>query len=247
MSEKPKRSNGFTEAELLAAQWSKMQKLASSVPGRGQSMNDSRPRDSSRFEPSRQPRDSSRFEPSRQNHSRGRKEERRRSRSRSRSRESGRGSRHKISKSRSEISDKQTSSSRGRDHLSASFPLQSIERHRERRNSPTYSPYRGDAQDEILISPSRSPSRDRRHKSRSRSHSNSRGGSWRSRSPEERSRNPRAFWTHDKFADVASSSPLRRQLPDDYKPPSPEWVSRAGGVAIMRKKRPNRDAGDNTI
>jgi hypothetical protein len=31
----------------------------------------------------------------------------------------------------------------------------------------------------------------------------------------------------------------RMRLPSDYRPSSPEWVSRAGGVAIMRKKTPS--------
>jgi hypothetical protein len=32
-----------------------------------------------------------------------------------------------------------------------------------------------------------------------------------------------------------------RELPKDYRPPSPEWVSRAGGVAIMKKKKSHYD------
>lgn len=31
------------------------------------------------------------------------------------------------------------------------------------------------------------------------------------------------------------SSP-ERNVPKNYRPPSPEWISRAGGVAIMKKK-----------
>ena len=40
----------------------------------------------------------------------------------------------------------------------------------------------------------------------------------------------------DWFAKVADASPIR-EAPKDYRPPSPDWVSRAGGVAIMKKKR----------
>lgn len=118
-----------------------------------------------------------------------------------------------------------------------------IER-RGRRSSPTYSPYRGDSRHETLISPSRSRSPNRRPRSRSRSRDRrgyrSRRSLSRSRSVDscQRDYNPRSFWTHDKFTDTGPSSPVRKIVPDDYRPPSPEWVSRAGGVAIMKKKRP---------
>ena len=38
------------------------------------------------------------------------------------------------------------------------------------------------------------------------------------------------------LANPESSSP-ERQIPADYRPPSPEWISRAGGVAIMKKRK----------
>ena len=43
-------------------------------------------------------------------------------------------------------------------------------------------------------------------------------------------------WFHDKYEYKFSSelSP-KRDIPRDYRPPSPKWVSRAGGVAIMRR------------
>ena len=44
-------------------------------------------------------------------------------------------------------------------------------------------------------------------------------------------------WLHDRYdldQDEHSSAPARQQPPPDYKPPKPRWVSRAGGVAIMR-------------
>jgi len=66
---------------------------------------------------------------------------------------------------------------------------------------------------------SKSPSRDR---SKSRSRSRERRG-----------------WRHDKFdnrEDDDDDARRREQLPKDYRPPSPTWVSRAGGVAIMKKK-----------
>lgn len=66
---------------------------------------------------------------------------------------------------------------------------------------------------------SKSSSRDR-----SRSRSRSRG---------------RRSWRHDKFdnrVDDDDDTRRRELLPKDYRPPSPTWISRAGGVAIMKKK-----------
>lgn len=66
----------------------------------------------------------------------------------------------------------------------------------------------------------------------------------RSRSRGRRSPLPQ-MWRHDKFnddrdeADGCSPQPeegRRHRLPSDYRPPSPTWVSRAGGVAIIRGK-----------
>jgi hypothetical protein len=63
---------------------------------------------------------------------------------------------------------------------------------------------------------------------------------YRSRS---RSRSPiPATWAHDKYSKNVIDSPTydekleRRRELNNYRPPSPTWVSRAGGVAIMRKK-----------
>jgi len=47
-------------------------------------------------------------------------------------------------------------------------------------------------------------------------------------------------WGHDKF-DAGSvqqlqALPERRHISADYRPPSPTWRSRAGGVAVMVKK-----------
>jgi hypothetical protein len=53
-------------------------------------------------------------------------------------------------------------------------------------------------------------------------------------------------WSHDLFQeknneveeqdDRSSSQRGSTTLPPDYRPPSPEWISKAGGVAIMKKK-----------
>ena len=85
---------------------------------------------------------------------------------------------------------------------------------------------------------SRTPSRSR-SRSRSISYRRDRSKSYsRSRS---RSRSPMPpTWSHDMFSSVVTNSPDRkmgqRGGDSDYRPPSPTWVSRAGGVAIMRKK-----------
>jgi hypothetical protein len=85
-------------------------------------------------------------------------------------------------------------------------------------------------------------SRIKRRYSRSRSRSNSEFKSRANRS-RSRSRSPiPAHWAHDKYSLNVVDSPTydeklekRREL-NNYRPPSPTWVSRAGGVAIMRKK-----------
>ena len=42
-------------------------------------------------------------------------------------------------------------------------------------------------------------------------------------------------WLHDKYnSDEDEPLPAHRPLPPGYRPPKPKWVSRAGGVAIMR-------------
>jgi hypothetical protein len=85
----------------------------------------------------------------------------------------------------------------------------------------------------------RSPSSRSRSRSRWRSRSRSRSMK---RSPITRSRSRSPLpptWAHDKFSVAAADSPnieRRRERDGDYRPPSPTWVSRAGGVAIMRKK-----------
>lgn len=101
-----------------------------------------------------------------------------------------------------------------------------------------YAPYRGNIENEARSSlqevsvPRRSRSRSplRRDVSRSPSRSRARIRS-RSRTPESRKKK----WGHDMFSDTRDKSPPSR-IPSDYRPPSPTWVSRAGGVAIMRKK-----------
>lgn len=99
-----------------------------------------------------------------------------------------------------------------------------------------------------LSKDSRSSSRSRsrslaRFQSRSRSRSQSPSRSIASRRQEyserSRSRSPLPpTWAHDKFSSAVTDSPSpgRKRDLGDYRPPSPTWVSRAGGVAIMRKK-----------
>ena len=42
-------------------------------------------------------------------------------------------------------------------------------------------------------------------------------------------------WLHDKYdLDGDEPPPINRIRPSGYRPPKPKWVSRAGGVAIMR-------------
>ena len=88
----------------------------------------------------------------------------------------------------------------------------------------------------------RSKSRTRsRSPSRSRSISYERGRSKSRSRSRSRSRSPMPpTWSHDMFSSVVTNSPDRkigqRGGDSDYRPPSPTWVSRAGGVAIMRKK-----------
>lgn len=82
----------------------------------------------------------------------------------------------------------------------------------------------------------RSRSRDRgRGRSRSRSNSRSRQ-SYKSSSKQS--------WTHDKYNeeeqnhnedDEDQNTDRRKYLPKDYIPPEPRWISKAGGVAIIRK------------
>ena len=48
-------------------------------------------------------------------------------------------------------------------------------------------------------------------------------------------------WLHDKYdLDEDEPPPINRIRPPGYRPPKPKWVSRAGGVAIMRN-----NAGDS--
>ena len=78
---------------------------------------------------------------------------------------------------------------------------------------------------------------DSRSRSRSRSRSGGRQNKYRADS-RSRSRSPLPpTWAHDLFSTVVTDSPVKNKMrDDDYRPPSPTWVSRAGGVAIMRKK-----------
>lgn len=72
-------------------------------------------------------------------------------------------------------------------------------------------------------------SRSRRSRSRNRSYEDDRK---RRRSREER-------WSHDLYHDLERASPDRdgvRRPDENYRPPSPTWISRAGGVAIMKKR-----------
>ena len=80
-----------------------------------------------------------------------------------------------------------------------------------------------------------------RSRSRSRSQSPSQTRAFRRQDLSERSRSRSPLpptWTHDKFTSSTADSPSpgRKRDLGDYRPPSPTWVSRAGGVAIMRKK-----------
>mmetsp|Transcript_201 Transcript_201/g.323 ORF Transcript_201/g.323 Transcript_201/m.323 type:complete len:180 (+) Transcript_201:35-574(+) len=44
-------------------------------------------------------------------------------------------------------------------------------------------------------------------------------------------------WRHDKY-DRSSPSPGRSKVVDpNYRPPSPSWISKAGGVAIIKKRK----------
>ena len=124
--------------------------------------------------------------------------------------------RRSRSRSRSDCRRKKRSSS-------SSPPL------RRREDGPSYSPYRGNTADALERGrrPSYSPYRgNERRRSFSRSRSRSR-----SRDKEKYV----ASWSHDKFSHTSDHSPVR-SLPKDYRPPSPTWVSRAGGVAIMKKR-----------
>ena len=70
--------------------------------------------------------------------------------------------------------------------------------------------------------------RERTHsRSRSRSHSRER-----SHSRKKTGNN----WSHDKF-DPHENIREIKPVPFDYRPPSPTWKSRAGGVAIMRREK----------
>ena len=108
---------------------------------------------------------------------------------------------------------------------------------------------------------SRSRSRNRvsrsRNISRSRSRSRSRDREWggKSKSSKDdfyklrnyRRSNEEEEWVHDKFSKIESEpSPEREYITrEGYKPPSPTWVSRAGGVAIMRKRIDDRKESEN--
>jgi hypothetical protein len=82
-------------------------------------------------------------------------------------------------------------------------------------------------------------SRSRSRSPRSQSPSRSRASRRQDYSERSRSRSPLPpTWAHDKFSSAVTDSPSpgRKRDLGDYRPPSPTWVSRAGGVAIMRKK-----------
>lgn len=58
-------------------------------------------------------------------------------------------------------------------------------------------------------------------------------------------------WTHDKFdehdqedshRDRYRSSRDATNNEEPYRPPSPDWISKAGGVAIMRRRPPAKEA-----
>lgn len=96
---------------------------------------------------------------------------------------------------------------------------------------------RDPAIDKSKRAPSRSRSRSRSRDRMARDTRRSARRDSRSSSTERRgrSRSPN-HWTHDKYNSARSSPSPVRIVPSDYRPPSPEWVSRAGGVAIMRKR-----------
>ncbi len=51
-------------------------------------------------------------------------------------------------------------------------------------------------------------------------------------------------WSHDKFDDIDRHPSPPRNIPGDYKPPSPSWHSRAGGVYLpVRKANETADGG----
>ena len=76
--------------------------------------------------------------------------------------------------------------------------------------------------------PRRSPSPDaRRYRSNSRDNDRRLAATLRS-------------WSHDLYSvedELEDPGPPRRAVPSDYRPPSPTWVSRAGGVANMKRKK----------
>ena len=54
--------------------------------------------------------------------------------------------------------------------------------------------------------------------------------------PESKKRKEKDSWHHDKYNSDEESIDRKKLIPDGYKPPSPEWISKAGGVAIMQKR-----------
>lgn len=227
-----KTKRGFTEFELAAAAWREQHQGVinkKSGPPRNRSYR-SRSRSVSR---------------NRHRSSSPRDRKKRKDRSRSRSRDS----RHDKKKKKEEGRHRRKRSSspadvspRGRSPRAERLAIE-----RRRREGPTYSPYRGNT---APASYEANEAADRPQRRRSPSPASSR-----SRSPIEASGRRRSGsfsssssiegrvndpWNHDKFVRQAEPSPERR-VPTGYRPPSPEWVSRAGGVAIMKK----RSARDN--
>mmetsp|Transcript_19061 Transcript_19061/g.38508 ORF Transcript_19061/g.38508 Transcript_19061/m.38508 type:complete len:241 (+) Transcript_19061:87-809(+) len=236
------KKGGFTEAELMAAAWSKQQRLLS-----GQQQQSNAPDGSHR----------SNIISKNHQHSMGNRDQNLRNRSndgldqnfrKSRIDTSDRRDRRPRSRSKSKTDSHPSpvdTTSRSNVEVTRDAPsvdgfgrtiepgmkvsriCRSRSRSRSHRRSETHSKQR-------FRSPSRSRSRSP-SRSRSRSRSRNSGNNWKRGKSSAWSKN----WTHDKFDRNASPERDPREssrIPQDYRPPSPTWVSKAGGIAIMRKK-----------
>jgi len=53
-----------------------------------------------------------------------------------------------------------------------------------------------------------------------------------------RSRSPSPLWTHEGYIQALKEPSPERIVPSDYVPPKPAWISRAGGVYIPNRPKP---------
>lgn len=207
-------ASGFTEYELMAAEWSRRKKLELKKIN-------VQTDESSCHEYSKEARRSNEYKKSSRRQSRSRsRSPRRHSRSMSpQPRKSGRGNESESFASLYAPYDPSLA------HRSIGFSGEVVGR------DPAID------KSKLLQPRSRSRSIDRtiedgRRERRRDSRSSSRDRRGRVRTPDQ--------WTHDRYSERTSPSPVR-VVPTDYRPPSPEWVSRAGGVAIMRKRNKKAD------